>query len=226
MAAARRVGFVGCSAFASFGVIGAVSTSPFEVSPEASDLVDDRANDLSRSGEREIDGDGGSDARSGGATDPTDQPTVEPTTATDEKPEPKSALPADSGSGKRVVFDITDQQVWLVDADGDVARTYMVSGSRYDQLPTGTFDVYSKSRDTVSWHGTETMEYMVRFFQGERAAIGFHDLPVDTSTGDEVQALRQLGTPLSDGCIRQAEDDAKALWKFTEVGTTVVVVRT
>jgi lipoprotein-anchoring transpeptidase ErfK/SrfK len=41
-----------------------------------------------------------------------------------------------------------------------------------------------------------------------------------------VQALRQLGTPLSDGCIRQAEDDAKALWKFTEVGTTVVVVRT
>jgi hypothetical protein len=141
------------------------------------------------------------------------------------KPEATAPLPAGSGSGHRVVFDITQQQVWLVDADDAVARTYLVSGSRYDQLPTGTFDVFSKSRDAVSWHGTETMEYMVRFFRGENSNIGFHDLPVATDTGAEVQTLSQLGTPLSDGCIRQDLDDAVALWEHTEVGTPVVVVR-
>lgn len=142
------------------------------------------------------------------------------------KPEANGALPADSGSGHRVVFDITQQQVWLLDADDVVVRTYLVSGSRYDQLPTGTFEVFSKSRDAVSWHGTETMEYMVRFFRGQNSNIGFHDLPVATATGAEVQTLSQLGTPLSDGCIRQDLDDAVALWEHTEVGTPVVVVRT
>ena len=142
------------------------------------------------------------------------------------KPVATAPLPADSGSGHRVVFDITQQQVWLVDAGDTVVRTYLVSGSRYDQLPIGTFEVFSKSRDAVSWHGTETMEYMVRFFRGQNSNIGFHDLPVVTATGAEVQTLSQLGTPLSDGCIRQDLEDAVALWEHTEVGTPVVVVRT
>ncbi|SDU54980.1 Lipoprotein-anchoring transpeptidase ErfK/SrfK [Jiangella alkaliphila] len=154
------------------------------------------------------------------------EPPVEAPVDPNVKPVADAALPAGSGTGHRVVFDITQQQVWLVDADDAVVRTYFVSGSRYDQLPTGTFDVFSKSRDTVSWHGTETMEYMVRFFRGENSNIGFHDLPVSTATGAEVQTLSQLGLPLSDGCIRQDLEDAVALWEHTEVGTPVVVVRT
>lgn len=141
------------------------------------------------------------------------------------KPEPRDPLPADSGSGRRVVFDITAQQVWLVTDDGTVERTYMVSGSRYDQLETGTYEVFSASRNAISWTGSETMEYMVRFARGRNANIGFHDIPVKTATGDEVQTLEELGTPLSDGCIRQDHDDAKALYDFAPVGTTVVVVR-
>lgn len=142
------------------------------------------------------------------------------------KPPAKAALPADSGSGHRVVFDITAQQVWLVDDNEKVVRTYLVSGSRFDQLPAGSYEVFSTSRNAVSWHGTETMEYMVRFHRGENSNIGFHDIPVASSTGAEVQTLSQLGTPLSDGCIRQDLADAVALWEHAPVGTTVVVVRT
>ncbi|PSL01894.1 lipoprotein-anchoring transpeptidase ErfK/SrfK [Haloactinopolyspora alba] len=142
------------------------------------------------------------------------------------KPPATAPLPSNSGSGHRVVFDITGQQVWLVGDGNVVKRTYMVSGSRFDQVPTGTFEVFSKSRDAVSWHGTETMEYMVRFHRGENSNIGFHDIPVKTETGNEVQTLSQLGTPLSDGCIRQDLEDAVALWKHAPVGTPVVVVRT
>lgn len=131
------------------------------------------------------------------------------------------ALPPRSGRGKRVVFDISDQRVWLVDADGDVRRTYLVSGSLTDNLKPGTYEVYSTSRHAVGIDDSGTMQYMVRFAHGKRAAIGFHDIPVDD--GKRVQTRAELGTPQSHGCIRQARPDARALWYFAIVGTTVVV---
>lgn len=153
---------------------------------------------------------------------PTATPTTRPAAV---KPADTRDLPANSGSGQRVVYDITAQQVWLVEADDAVARTYLVSGSRYDQLDPGTYRVFSKSRHATSWHGSQSMEFMVRFQRGARANIGFHDIPVSTSTGDELQTPAELGTPLSDGCIRQDVVDAKAMWRFAPVGTPVVVLR-
>jgi len=156
------------------------------------------------------------------AATPTTTPTTPPANV---KPVARGALPPDSGSGKRIVYDVSAQQVWLVEADDTVARTYVVSGSRYDQLDEGTYQVFSRSRHATSWHGTESMQFMVRFHRGARANIGFHDIPVNVLTGKRVQTLADLGTPLSDGCIRQDVVDAKALWAFAPEGTPVVVLR-
>jgi hypothetical protein len=131
-------------------------------------------------------------------------------------------LPADSGTGRRIVFSMGDQRVWLVGDDDDVERTYLVSGSLTDNLHPGTYSVYSKSEDAVGIDDSGTMKYMVRFAHGPNAAIGFHDIPV--LDGAKVQTVDQLGTPQSHGCIRQQRADAKALWDFAPVGTTVVVV--
>jgi lipoprotein-anchoring transpeptidase ErfK/SrfK len=131
------------------------------------------------------------------------------------------ALPARSGSGKRVVFDIGDQRVWLVDERGHVRRTYPVSGSLTDNLRPGTYEVYSTSRHALGIDDSGTMEYMVRFAYGKRAAIGFHDIPL--RDGKPVQTRAELGTPQSHGCIRQWRPDARALWYFAIVGTKVVV---
>jgi hypothetical protein len=133
-----------------------------------------------------------------------------------------TALPGDSGSGRRVVFSESRQRVWLVTEEGTVRRTYLVSGSVYDNLDPGTFEVYSRDKDAVGIDDSGTMRFFVRFTQGDSgAAIGFHDIPVDA--GVPVQTLKQLGTPLSHGCIRQKRGDAVALWKFAPIGTTVVV---
>ncbi len=132
-------------------------------------------------------------------------------------------LPANSGSGRRIVFAMGEQRVWLVaDQDDTVQRTYLVSGSLTDNLKPGTYSVYSKSTDAVGIDDSGTMKYMVRFAHGPNAAIGFHDIPV--LDGATVQTRAQLGTPQSHGCIRQWRPDAKALWDFAPVGTTVVVV--
>ncbi len=136
--------------------------------------------------------------------------------------DPEEVLPVASGTGRRAVFSESQQRVWIVGGQGKVLRTYLVSGSVYDNLDPGTYDVYSRSRHAVGIDGSGTMEYFVRFTKGdEGAAIGFHSIPVDD--GEAVQTHDELGTPQSHGCIRQAEADAIAMWDFADIGTTVVV---
>ena len=111
---------------------------------------------------------------------------------------------------------------WSLSTDQTVLRTYPVSGSVYDNLHPGAFNVYSKSESAWGVDDSGTMKYFVRFTQGDSgAAIGFHDIPV--KDGELVQTEAQLGTPLSHGCIRQRRSDAIALWKFAPLGTSVVV---
>jgi lipoprotein-anchoring transpeptidase ErfK/SrfK len=132
-------------------------------------------------------------------------------------------LPRDSGEGRRVVFSQGGQRVWLVGENGQVKRTYLVSGSLYDNLDQGTHTVYSRSEDATGILDSGSMKWFVRFAYGDTgAAIGFHDIPV--LDGEKVQSPGELGTPTSHGCIRQRTKDAKAMWDFAEEGTTVVVV--
>jgi lipoprotein-anchoring transpeptidase ErfK/SrfK len=130
-----------------------------------------------------------------------------------------------SGAGKRVVYSINKQRVWLVDARGFVVRTYLVSG-RLTQPRPGSYRVFSKSRHTSSSVSNERMQYMVRFTYGTRTGtpLGFHDIP-QSPNGTYAQTLAQLGKPLSHGCVRQSRPDAARLWAFAPVGTRVVVVR-
>ncbi len=136
--------------------------------------------------------------------------------------EESTALPSDSGSGRRIVFDQGDQRVWLVGTDGTVDRTYRVSGSRFDNLRPGSYAVQSRARQATAFDASGSMEYFVRFATGVSEPIGFHSVPVDNAGALE-QTKAQLGTPLSAGCVRQWKPDAIALWDFAPVGTPVVV---
>jgi hypothetical protein len=145
--------------------------------------------------------------------------------ATEDRVDPSrdTALPAGSGSGYRVVFSQSRQRVWLVPRGHRVERTYLVSGSLYDNLDPGTYEVYSRSEQAWGIDDSGTMKYFVRFAHGDSAAIGFHDIPIDD--GKLVQTVAELGTPMSHGCIRQRRPDAIALWKFAPLGTKVVVTK-
>jgi hypothetical protein len=120
-----------------------------------------------------------------------------------------------------VVFDISAQRVWLVGADGQVQRSYLVSGSLTDNLKPGTYAVSVRERHAIGIDNSGTMQLFVVFTHGTRAAIGFHSIPV--LHGKPVQTRAQLGTPTSHGCIRQLWSDAVAMWQFAPLGTKVVV---
>lgn len=140
-------------------------------------------------------------------------------------PLPALANPGEGSQyGDRIVFDLSQQRVWLVNETAGWVKTYLVSGSRfnYHHRP-GIYKVFSKSRTTTSYLGNATMNYMVRFDRGRNANIGFHDIP-KYFDGTYAQTEGQLGTALSDGCVRQRLSNAKALYEFAKVGTTVIVV--
>jgi hypothetical protein len=130
-------------------------------------------------------------------------------------------LPANSGAGRRAVYSNSMQHVWIVEGNGQVIRDYPVSGRRGLPNP-GTYQVYSRSR--VSRSGSLSLPYMVRFARGRSMAIGFHQIPLRPN-GSPIESDRQLGQPLSHGCVRQSAVDAAFMWEWGHLGTVVVVLR-
>jgi hypothetical protein len=130
-------------------------------------------------------------------------------------------LPAGSGDGRRIVFDQSEQRVWLVAANDDVKRSYLVTGSNRGNLRPGFYAVKSRTRYARTYRGGGTLEYFVKFAQGRTAAIGFH--AVTEKQGRLVYARSDLGTPHTPGCVEAWLSDAKALWAFAPIGTKVVV---
>ncbi len=135
---------------------------------------------------------------------------------------PGPAAPAGSGSGKRIVYCVTCQRVWLVESDERVSRTHPVSG-RAGVPRRGTYSVFSKSVRSSSVNGKVTLAHMVRFARGRTLAIGFHAIPRDRR-GRPIQSEAELGQYRSAGCVRQSDRDAGALWNFAPLGTKVVVI--
>jgi len=132
-------------------------------------------------------------------------------------------LPANSGTGRRVVYSRAQQRVWAVDSSGKVVKTHYVSGRRYEPY-AGTYSVYSRSMYTYSADNPDIkFRYMVRFAYGPGGGrIGFHEIP--TKFGTPLQSNSQLGQPLSGGCVRQSTSDAQWMWNWAGVGTKVVVL--
>lgn len=138
-------------------------------------------------------------------------------------PPVKPALPYPNvGSGRRIIYDNTNNRVYLIEASGELAKTHLVSGRR--GIPgTGRYRVYSMSRYAWAPYDGITMEYMVRFARGEWP-YGFHSIPV---WPDErpLQDSEQLGTHRSGGCVRQEFDDAAFVFDWAELGDRVIVIR-
>jgi peptidoglycan hydrolase-like protein with peptidoglycan-binding domain len=132
-------------------------------------------------------------------------------------------VPANSGTGRRIVYSRAMQRIWAVESNGRVVKTHLVSGRLHEPY-AGTYSVYSRSMYTYSVADPDVKwRYMVRFAHGpEGGRIGFHEIP--TKFGVPLQSESQLGQPLSGGCVRQSTSDAQWTWNWAYLGTKVVVL--
>lgn len=155
-----------------------------------------------------------------GATDLIGMPLSSVASAGDSAP----AVPENSGKGRRIVYDRKGQRVWAINKEGQIVRSWLVSGSMYSNEVPGTHKVYSRSEVSTAWNGKATLKKMVRWLKTERGALGFHEIPIRRSDKKVYQTEEELGLRLSGGCQRQAKADADFMWKFATVGTPVVVL--
>ena len=133
-------------------------------------------------------------------------------------------LPANSGTGRRLVYDRAGLRVWAVDKNDAVIRSWLVAGSKYSNETPGTHEVYSRSDVSTAWNGKAYLPKMVRWLKTDIGAIGFHAIPLHVADNTPYQTEAELGQRLSGGCQRQANLDADFTWDFAQVGTKVVVI--
>ncbi len=132
-------------------------------------------------------------------------------------------LPENSGSGRRVVYDRAGQRVWAVGENGEIIRSWLVSGSKYSNEIPGTHEVYSRSEMSTAWNGKAWLPNMIRWLKTDIGAIGFHAIPLHVEDNSPYMTTDELGTRLSGGCQRQHNLDAQFMWGFATIGTKVVV---
>ena len=83
-----------------------------------------------------------------------------PRTATGSRPGPSGPpLPPNSGTGRRIVYSNTQQRLWLVEANGVVSHTFLVSGR----------------------HGLPSVGVAPRVLEGADVAVGRPDAAVDAA---------------------------------------------
>lgn len=148
-----------------------------------------------------------------------------PTTTTTTRPAVNPFLgpaPVASGSGRRIVYCNSCQTVWLVEADDYVTATYKVSGHRGMPSP-GEYHAFRKlDMGRSKSHPDLRLPWFVGFAWGNTTDIGFHGIPLRPD-GSQIEDDSQLGMPLSSGCVRESQSDAKILYDWAPEGTLVVV---
>ena len=144
---------------------------------------------------------------------------VSPSAAASKAPRDRknpAALPAGSGTGRRVVYSVDDDRVWLVRARNKVKRTFTVTPGSVDPAP-GTYAVTSRSNSVTGTDGTP-IEHVVRFTSTDGVAIGF-----SAAVGDTATTAPDTNVPT--GGIRESRADGAAMWQFATIGEKVVVIR-
>ena len=113
-------------------------------------------------------------------------------------------LSAEPGNQVRVTVDKSEQLMWVY-IDDEKAFQWPVSTAREDkETPTGTFGVQSLSRDhKSSLYDMTPMPFSV-FYDGHYAIHG-------------TEAIHQIGTEASAGCVRLIPSDAALLFNMVQI---------
>lgn len=135
-------------------------------------------------------------------------------------PPPPGPKPLKPAPGERViVVDKGDQRVTLYDAKGKVVAHWpCASGVYYPRV--GTYQVTSRKPQSYYPADGSRFTYFTIFTKSEKNTnIGFHAIP--TIDGEQVPG--GLGKPISHGCVRLEEKNAKYLYEWAPNGTEVRV---
>lgn len=135
--------------------------------------------------------------------------------ATPRKSTAPAAVPAGSGTGRRIVYSLGHKTVWLVDASDAARRTVSVWPGTVAPDP-GTYTVGTRTRGAITGSDGVKIEHVVYFTMKSGVNIAFSNA-VDGSSPPPASGTQTGG-------VRMGKADGAALWTFGAAGTKVVVV--
>jgi hypothetical protein len=113
-----------------------------------------------------------------------------------------------------------DNQIMTLFEDGQAVDAYPVSSGKPGMdTPRGTFQIWNKhDRPWSSRYGLYMPYWMAITSDGK---FGIHELP--EWPGGYKEGANHLGIPVSHGCVRLGVGAAERVYRWAEIGTTVVV---
>jgi len=119
---------------------------------------------------------------------------------------------------KGIVVNLKKQQLTYYLSDVAMGVFPVSTGKATMPTPKGTFQVANKS--VKAW--SRTYKLWMPYWLGIKGqAFGIHELPIWPSGKKEGE--KDLGHPVSHGCIRLGAGPAKIIYDFATVGTKVIV---
>ncbi|SEO15584.1 L,D-transpeptidase [Actinacidiphila rubida] len=147
--------------------------------------------------------------------DPTAAPTPHPTVSKPHAvPTTPPPVPTGGDTGKRVVYSLSQNRVWVVTKTGAVS-TFQVQAGTVPATP-GVYYVSKREASAVGTDGKQ-VEHLVFFEYTAESWVAF-SAPVDDKVTAPDPGLRT-------GAIRVHRADALKIWNNTVKGSTVVVFK-
>jgi hypothetical protein len=151
---------------------------------------------------------------------PTSLPTLTATSASSPTSGPPAPVPL---AAKSILVDISDQHVYAYERS-KLVFSFVASTGRNNTTQPGNFKILDKSPNAYSDPWGFWMPYwMGIYYVGYNLENGFHSLPV-LSNGAQIWG-KQIGTPVTFGCVVLRPNDMKQLYKWASIGTVVVIQR-
>ena len=125
-----------------------------------------------------------------------------------------------------VVLD--EQNVYVYSVTRRLIAVIPASTGLDDSTPVGSFRVFSKSALAYfTPNPGERMRWMIRFTKGRQGDnVGFHGIPFRVTSNGDKPIFTPVGLrPVSHGCVRTRDVEARWLFENTRLGTPVRVVR-
>lgn len=143
-----------------------------------------------------------------------------PSASADAQPTPKETapapVPADSGTGRRVVYSLGQDRVWLVDASDTTRRTFEAWPGTVDPDP-GEYSIGTRRPEPTTGSDGVRIEQIMYLTQEGGVWVAFSNAVDGSSPPPAADGAKTGG-------IRLPKADGDALWKFGSSGTTVTVV--
>lgn len=124
--------------------------------------------------------------------------------------------------GKIILVDISDQHVYAYEK-GELVFSFTASTGRNNLTRAGRYKILDKIPNAYSDPWGFWMPYwMGIYYVGYNLENGFHSLPV-LSNGMELWGSK-IGSPITYGCVVLLPNDMRKLFRWSSVGTAVVIV--